>query len=271
MINFLHRSPPSHWPTLSLLGSSHLLQQFPHSQCQPKFAHWQSQYSHSKLSSRKGLQCHPCSHHSIHPSCPIHPHCHTTKWTPFPQISSYSSLYLWQRNTVVFAARLASFPAINNVYSILGATPKWSPSPLTDPMEPVPVPTPTPLSTSMDDCPYPSWVVSPTITIFTGPSNSAPIVPSQCYMCQSIDHLHPNCSHYRCSSCGWTTLGYPNYKCPELWCSHCEQHGHFHVFYPHSMSPDHNPFMDTTWDLFHYEVNEGDRSFWDGTSRLWRE
>ena len=37
------------------------------------------------------------------------------------------------------------------------------------------------------------------------------------------------------------------------------------------MSPDHGPFMDATWDLSHYEINEGDRSSWDGTSRLQEE
>ena len=86
-IVFLHRSPPLHWPSLSLSGSHHLLQQLPYSQCQLRFAHWQRQSNHSKLSSRRGLWCHPHSHHSIHPQH------HTTKQTPFSPIPLYSLLY----------------------------------------------------------------------------------------------------------------------------------------------------------------------------------
>ena len=62
-IIFLCRSPTFLWPTPSLLSSCHLLQQLSHHQCQLKFACWERQSSHLKLSSRRGLLCHP------HPYC----------------------------------------------------------------------------------------------------------------------------------------------------------------------------------------------------------
>ena len=89
MIDFLHRSPPSHWLTLSLPGNCHLLKQLPCCQCQPRFACWLKWYDCWKLSSRRGLWHHPCPNCPLYPSCPIHPHCCTTKWILFPQIPSH--------------------------------------------------------------------------------------------------------------------------------------------------------------------------------------
>ena len=178
------------------------------------------------------------------------------------------SCTLWWKNAVIFATGLASSPATNNVCSTLGVTPKWCPPSSTNLVEPILIPTPASSSKSMDDYLHPPWVISPTITIHTEPNDSGPIISSQCYICQSMEHLCPNYSHYCCLSCGQTAPGHPNYKCPELHCSHCEQHGHSHIFCPCSMFPNHDPFMDTTWDLSHYKVNEEDRSSWNETSRL---
>ena len=67
----------------------------------------------------------------------------------FPQVLSHT---LQRQNVVVFTTRLTSSPTTSNIRSTLGATPKWHPSPSTNPMEPLPITAPTPLPTSVNDC-----------------------------------------------------------------------------------------------------------------------
>ena len=174
----------------------------------------------------------------------------------------------WQ-GAVIFTTGLASFPITNNIYSALETTPKQCPPSPTDTVEPIPSPTPASSTTSMDNHLHPPQVIPSAITIPAGPSDLGPIIPAQYFTCQSTKHLCPNYSHHCCSSCRQTAPSHPNYKCSKLHCSHCEQHGHSHILCSQAMSPNYNPFMDATWDLFHYKVNKEDRSSWDGTSRLW--
>ena len=175
---------------------------------------------------------------------------------------------LHQQDAIIFTARLASTLTTSHVHSALGATPKWCPPPPTNSVECILIPTPASSITGMDDRSHSSRIIPPALIIPTGPSNSGSVILAWCFTSQSTKHFHPDCLHHCCPFCRWTAPGHPNYKCPELHCSHCEQHGHSQILYPQAMSPNYDPFMDATWDLSHYKINEGDKSSWDGTSRL---